>query len=161
MDVVKYPADILRVSCRDITEFSKELEEFSQGMIHSMLNENGIGLAGPQVGMDWNIFIVGIPDEKPLTFINPTIVQTSIETNPYEEGCLSIPGVYADVIRPSALTIQAYNPKGKPFRMDAEGMLARVIQHEMDHLKGVLFIDYLSKPKRERLMKEYKKRMRA
>jgi peptide deformylase len=87
MDVVKYPADILRVSCRDITEFLKRVGRILPGMIHSMLNENGIGLAGPQVGMDWNIFIVGIPDEKPLTFINPTIVQTSIETNPYEEGC--------------------------------------------------------------------------
>ncbi|MDY7029734.1 MAG: peptide deformylase, partial [Spirochaetota bacterium] len=85
---------------------------------------------------------------------------TSQEQLPYEEGCLSIPGVWGDVIRPQAITVQAVNEKGKPFRIDADGILARVIQHEMDHLKGVLFIDHLEENARNKLLKIYDRKQR-
>jgi peptide deformylase len=94
-------------------------------------------------------------------FINPTIIGTSPEISQYEEGCLSIPGLYADVTRPEKVTVQAWNERGRPFTLDAEGLLARVIQHEYDHLEGVLFIDRLSEPKRNRLLTLYDKKMRA
>ena len=91
-------------------------------------------------------------------FINPEITLTSEELSGYEEGCLSIPGIWADVTRPQQIQIQAFNEKGKPFRVDADGILARVIQHELDHLNGVLFIDHVSDRKREKLVKEYEKK---
>ncbi|MFQ3547068.1 MAG: peptide deformylase, partial [Termitinemataceae bacterium] len=121
----------------------------------------GIGLAGPQVGLLQRIFIVHIEGETPRVFINPTIIGTSPEQSQYEEGCLSIPGMYADVNRPEKITIQAWNERGRPFTLDAEGLLARVIQHEYDHLEGVLFIDRLSELKRKRLIALYEKKMRA
>lgn len=161
MEIVKYPADILRQKTEKVTEINGEIFELSQAMIKTMIEGRGIGLAGPQVGKNLSLFTVQLEDDKPLVFINPEITATSLETEPYEEGCLSLPGVYADVIRPSALSIQAWNEKGKLVRMECDGILARVIQHEMDHLKGVLFIDYLTDFKRERLLKLYEKKLKA
>ncbi|MEJ5188891.1 MAG: peptide deformylase, partial [Breznakiellaceae bacterium] len=97
----------------------------------------------------------------PRVFINPSIIQTSPELTEYEEGCLSIPGLYGEVKRPEAVRIQAWNERGRPFTLDAEGLLARVIQHEYDHLEGVLFIDRLSEPKRKKLLALYDKKLRA
>ena len=91
-------------------------------------------------------------------FINPEILETSIETGPYEEGCLSLPGVYHNVIRPLRVKIQAQDVKGKAFVLDADGLLARVIQHENDHLKGKLYIDHLDEVERELIIKAYEKR---
>jgi len=88
------------------------------------------------------------------------LFRSSIETGVFEEGCLSLPGIYEDVVRPLAVTIQAYNPKGRPFRRDCTGYLARIFQHELDHLRGVLFIDYLSPMKRDRVLKQYEKNLK-
>jgi len=130
-------------------------------MVETMRIGNGVGLAGPQVGLHKRIFVTEAPGDGVRIFINPEIIETSQEQVPYEEGCLSIPGVYADVIRPATVTVQALNEKGKPFTIKAEGFLARVIQHEYDHLKGVLFIDHLPEKKKEKVLKIYEKRMRA
>jgi peptide deformylase len=102
-----------------------------------------------------------IADDKPRVFINPQIVSTGLETGPFEEGCLSIPGLWAEVTRPLEISVQAFDLKGKPFRIDADGYLARVIQHEIDHLNGVLFVDRLPEKKRARALDLYMKKMRA
>ena len=152
-------SDVLRKRCATIAVFDKKLEDLAIAMIDSMHNSDGIGLAGPQVGVEKRIFVCHVPEDDPRIFINPDIIGTSQEISPYEEGCLSIPGVYSDVMRPRSITLQAWTLEGKPFRMEAEGILARVIQHEMDHLKGILFIDHLSEKKRQRVVSLYEKRM--
>ena len=151
--------DVLRKKCSSVVDFDKKLEDLVVAMIDSMHSNNGIGLAGPQIGVEKRLFVCHVPKEEPRVFINPEIIGTSQEISPYEEGCLSIPGVYSEVMRPRAITVQAWTLKGKPFKMDTEGILARVIQHEIDHLKGVLFIDHLTEKKRMRIVSQYKKRM--
>ncbi len=141
-----------------IADVDRLVYDLSQAMIETMREGNGIGLAGPQVGELRRIFVCHVSGDIPRVFINPEIIQTSQDLATMEEGCLSIPGIYADVVRPAAVTVQAWNEKGRPFRIDAEGSLARVIQHEMDHLNGVLFLDHLSERKRDRLTKVYWKR---
>jgi peptide deformylase len=151
-------SDVLRKKCATIAVFDKQLENLAVAMIDSMHASDGIGLAGPQVGVEKRIFVCHVPDDEPRIFINPDIIGTSQEISPYEEGCLSIPGVYSEVMRPEAITLQAWSLAGKSFKMDASGILARVIQHEMDHLKGVLFIDHLTEKKRQRVVSQYEKR---
>ncbi|GHV88217.1 peptide deformylase [Spirochaetia bacterium] len=130
----------------------------AEEMIEALHAGKGIGLAGPQVGLSKRIFVVQVEGEAPRVFINPTIIGTSQDLVKYEEGCLSIPGIWAEVMRPAAVKVQAWNEKGRPFTLDAEGILARVIQHEYDHLEGMLFIDRLSVPKRDRVLLKYEKR---
>ena len=158
LNILTLGDDVLRKKCATIAVFDKNLEDLVVAMIDSMHANDGIGLAGPQVGVEKRLFVCHVPDEEPRVFINPDIIGTSQEVSPYEEGCLSIPGVYSDIIRPKSITLQAWSLDGKPFKMEAEGMLARVIQHEMDHLKGVLFIDHLSEKKRQRIVSQYEKR---
>ena len=126
-------------------------------MFETMHINRGIGLAAVQVGKLIRLFITDIPKYGPLVFINPEVVETSVDQSTYEEGCLSIPDVNADVVRPTQVRIQAWNLKGRPFTMDAEDIQARVIQHEFDHLNGLLFIDRINPKKRERLVKHYEK----
>jgi len=160
MEIVRYPADILRQKTVPVTEFSPALALLAQDMITTMVEGRGIGLAAPQVGQLISLFVAQQEDGKSLVFVNPEIIGTSLETIPYEEGCLSIPGMYEEVVRPEAVLVQAYNEKGRPFKRECSGLLARIIQHELDHLKGVLFIDYLSPMKRDRLLKQYQKNLK-
>ncbi len=157
LNILTLGDDVLRRKCATIAVFDKKLEDLAVAMIDSMHASDGIGLAGPQVGVEKRIFVCHVPDDEPRVFINPDIIGTSQEISPYEEGCLSIPGVYSDVIRPVEITLQAWSLDGKSFKMEAEGILARVIQHEMDHLKGILFIDHLSEKKRLRVLSQYEK----
>jgi len=124
-------------------------------MFESMREYKGIGLAAVQVGSLYRLFITEVGGDKPRVFVNPEILETSLEQASYEEGCLSIPGIDADVVRSQRVRVQAWNEKGKPFSLDAEDLLARVVQHEYDHLNGVLFIDRLDPKKRERLVRQY------
>lgn len=160
MEIVRYPADILRQKTSLVTEFDATLAQLADAMVATMVAGRGIGLAAPQVGQLLSLFIAQEEDGKPLVFVNPEIIGTSLETVPYEEGCLSIPGMYEEVVRPEAVLIQAYNVRGRPFKKECSGLLARIVQHEADHLKGVLFIDYLSDMKRERLLKQYQKNLK-
>ncbi|MEI8094712.1 MAG: peptide deformylase [Spirochaetales bacterium] len=160
MEIVKYPADILRQKTTPVVNFDKELKEFTDAMITTMVEGRGIGLAAPQVGSLQSIFVLQVEEGKPLVFINPEIVGTSVETMAYEEGCLSIPGMYEEVVRPVAIQIQAFNAKGRRIKMECDDLLARVFQHEFDHLKGVLFIDYLNEMKRSRLLAQYEKNLK-
>ena len=131
--------------------------KLAKEMIETLYAGEGIGLAGPQVGLPERIFVINLGDGNPLVFINPSIVETSQEILKYEEGCLSIPGIYTDVMRPRAVKVQAWNEKGRPFTLEADGLLARVILHEYDHLEGILFIDRIPAQKRDRILAKFEK----
>lgn len=161
MQIITLGDEVLRKKALPIAEIDASLVAFANEMIESMRIGRGVGLAGPQVSSLLRIFVTEIDGDKARVFINPSIIETSPELSEYEEGCLSIPGMYADVQRPSQLRVQAWNERGRPFTIDADGMLARVILHEYDHLEGTLFIDRLSEAKREKLLSLYEKRKRA
>jgi peptide deformylase len=157
LKIVKLGGDILRRKAVPVTAFDPELEETVARMIVLLKEAKGVGLAAPQVGIGERFFVVRIGGEGPFVFVNPSIIETSTETVVCEEGCLSLPGVQADVVRPAVIKIQAFDTKGRPFTAECDGIMARVIQHENDHLDGVLFYDHLSEIKRQRLLEKYKK----
>ncbi|MFA6507936.1 MAG: peptide deformylase [Treponemataceae bacterium] len=160
MEILTLGNEILRQKAASIADINGDIVKLAQDMIEAMHLGRGIGLAGPQVGVLSRIFVVHADGDIPRVFINPSIIQTSAELVEYEEGCLSIPTMYADVTRPEMIRVQAWNERGRPFTIDAEGLLARVIQHEYDHLEGTLFIDRLSDVKRDRLVALYEKKKR-
>jgi peptide deformylase len=143
-----------------VPDIDANIASLAAEMFQSMEQARGLGLAAVQVGRLVRLFVTSVPRDKPRVFINPDILETSIEQVPYEEGCLSIPGLNADVERPATIRVQAWNEKGRPFTMTVDGLLARVIQHELDHLNGVLFIDRLEAKKRGRLLAEYDDKLR-
>lgn len=145
----------LRTISQPVENIDGKLIEFADAMVKSIQGK-GIGLAAPQVGRNERFFVIQLSeDEKPLYFFNPQIIGTSEKLSSYEEGCLSIPETYAKIKRPAIVTVQAFNRRGRPFTLEAEGLLATVIQHEYDHLQGKLFIDYLPQRKREKLTKHF------
>ena len=161
MEILILGNELLRQKAAPIKKINGGYEKIAAEMIDALHRGKGIGLAGPQVGLMERIFVIHIEGDVPRVFINPSIIGTSQDMVKYEEGCLSLPGIWADVQRPSAVRVQAWNEKGRPFTLEAGGILARVIQHEQDHLEGVLFIDRLSEPKRNRVLAKFKKRSRA
>lgn len=161
MEIVILGNDVLRQKAAPVADINTEIKDLANRMIETMIRGKGIGLAAPQVGLASRLFVVGIDGDVPRVFINPSLLETSEDQSDYEEGCLSIPGVYSKVSRSSNIRIQAWNERGRPFTLDADGLLARVILHEYDHLEGMLFIDRLSEMKRNRLISQYEKRMRA
>lgn len=148
--------EILRTRSEPVKDINQELVDYTNRMIKS-IDGVGIGLAAPQVGRNERFFVCHLDQMDPLVFINPEIIGTSEELSSYEEGCLSIPGMYGDVKRPAVIEIQAWNQKGRPFKLEADGLLATCIQHELDHLNGTLFIDHMSERKRIKLLKKYNK----
>jgi peptide deformylase len=144
--------DILRQKSEQVLKVDDDLRGFIKDMFETLAREKGVGLAAVLVGRLIRVFITNVSHDKPRVFINPEIIETSIEEDLYEEGCLSIPGINSDVNRPYAVKIQAYNEKEKPFTISCEDMLARVIQHENDHLNGILFIDRLTPELKQELI---------
>jgi peptide deformylase len=158
MNVIKLGNEQLRKKSEPVKNINADYESLALDMIETLHSHGGIGLAAPQVGILERMFVIHVENDSPRVFINPSIIETSEETVAFEEGCLSIPGVYCDVKRPKFISVQAWNEKGKPFTInDASGILARVILHESDHLDGVLFIDHLSEAKRDRILEKYEK----
>lgn len=155
LQLVLHPDSLLRETSEKITELGPDVVRLADAMIEKMHGARGIGLAGVQVGHLQRLFVTHVEGDKPRVFINPTIIETSVEMDEYDEGCLSIPAIYADVRRPYAIRVQAWNERGRPFNLDADGLLARVIQHENDHLNGVLFIDHLTDAVRGDVMLDY------
>ena len=155
LELVIHPDALLREKSNRVTDINADTVQLTDAMVTTMHRARGIGLAGVQIGRLERLFVTHVDRDKPRVFINPTIIETSLDVGAYEEGCLSIPAVYADVVRPLAVKVQAWNEKGRPFTIDAEGLLARVIQHELDHLNGVLFIDYLTDAVRDNAMVDY------
>ena len=138
-NIRKYGDDILRKNCRDVEQIDKRLLTLIKDMFETMYEADGVGLAAPQVGILKRLFVVDIGD-GPLVFINPEIIETS-GTQIDDEGCLSLPGRMEEVMRPNYVKARAINEKGEEFEIEAEGLLARAILHEYDHLNGTLFID--------------------
>lgn len=161
LDIYTIGAEVLRQKALPIERFDEELASLVETMFETMKQGKGVGLAATQVGLTHRLFVVHIDGDKPRVFINPEIMETSIDLSSFEEGCLSIPGVYAELDRPAEIGIQAMNERGRRFSIGATGFLARVIQHELDHLDGVLFTDRLPERSREKLLAQYEKRMRA
>jgi peptide deformylase len=143
--IVMYPADILEQECKEVTKFDKKLAKLLNDMYDTMIENDGVGLAAPQIGLDQQIAVVDVDDEHgTIEMINPRILETSGEqTGP--EGCLSFPGIYGEVTRPYFVKIEALDRKGKPYTLKAEGFLARAVQHEIDHLHGKLFTSLVSR----------------
>jgi peptide deformylase len=161
LTIVRLGDPVLKKHCSVVPEVNEEVRSLVTGMIEAMDRERGVGLAAPQVGRLLRLFVARIPGDEARVFINPDILETSIEQEPFEEGCLSIPGLYTDVIRPSSVRVQAWNLKGRPFTLNADGYLGRVIQHEFDHLNGILFIDRIDPRKRQRLLAAYEAKVEA
>jgi peptide deformylase len=157
MRIITLGDELLRRKAEKIEKIDGETAALVKEMVETLHEGQGVGLAGPQVGLLKRIFVVHIEGDEPRAFINPSIIETSQETVKHEEGCLSVPGVWADVVRPKTVKVQAWNEKGRPFTMETDGILARVILHEYDHLDGVLFIDRLPEQKRERLLVKMRK----
>ena len=145
LEIHKLGADVLRQPARRIGKVNEKVRELARDMLRSMYTAKGIGLAAPQVGVHQQLLVIDLDLENattpPLVLINPEITSCSAGLDTYEEGCLSIPGVYLDVIRPSAIELSFRDEMGRPRKMKADGLMARCIQHEMDHLNGVLFVD--------------------
>ena len=160
LEIVTYGHEALSKKALALTEFGADIPVFVEEMYEAMIKGRGIGLAAPQVDRNIRLFVTGVDNDKLRVFINPEIIATSPEEVDYEEGCLSLPGLYTQVTRPSVIKIQAWNEKGRPFTLEAEGILARVILHENDHLDGILFIDRLSAAKRERALAQYLRKIR-
>jgi peptide deformylase len=158
MNVLHLGNETLRQKAVPVEEITDEIRSLVTEMFETMEREEGVGLAAPQVGRSIRLFVVKADDGIERTFINPQIVATSQETCVYEEGCLSIPKYYEDVVRPERITVQARNEKGRRFNLEAEGFLARVIQHEYDHLEGVLFIDRIDPDKKAKIEQKFLKK---
>lgn len=152
---------VLREKAAPIEDINDNIRALAQEMLVVMKETDGIGLAGPQIGISRRIFVVRADDGIDRVFINPQIIGTSTEICGYEEGCLSIPGFYEDVIRPERITVQAQNENGRRFTLEAEGLLARVIQHENDHLDGILFIDRINPEKKDKIVAKFQKKYSA
>lgn len=136
---------VLRQPAKRVAKVDDEIREIVRQMLETMYSEDGIGLAAPQVAINKQIIVVDCepdkPEAKPLVLINPVIKKFSKETCTGQEGCLSIPGVYLDVERPEAIEVSFKDEQGRPQTIKADGLLSRAIQHEIDHLNGVLFVD--------------------
>ncbi|MCR5606636.1 MAG: peptide deformylase [Treponema sp.] len=161
MRICKLGEDVLRQKCESVKpeEINDEMRALFNEMFETMISANGVGLAAPQVGIAKRFFVVIADDDVRRVFINPEITKTSTEVEEYDEGCLSIPGIYETIVRPKKVSITALNEFGKRFVIeDAEGLLARVIQHENDHLDGVLYIDRGDAAFKEDTIEKFKKR---
>ncbi|EJF83492.1 peptide deformylase [Bartonella elizabethae Re6043vi] len=160
--LVTLPDPILREISKPIEHFDAALQKLADDMLETMYRAKGIGLAAIQIGIPLRMLVMDIsPNEEPknpLVIINPEILWLSEERNIYKEGCLSIPDYFAEVERPKRLRVRYQNREGKQTEIEADDLLATCLQHEMDHLDGRLFIDYISKIKRDMVIRKFKKR---
>ena len=156
------PDPVLRRVAEPVTAVDDRIKSLADDMLETMYAAPGIGLAAPQIGISERLVVLDVATEDdaepaPMVLINPEIVARSEETSVYEEGCLSIPEYTEDVERPARVTVRYLDREGAERTVDADGLLATCLQHEIDHLNGVLFVDYLSRLKRERVLKKFAK----
>jgi peptide deformylase len=156
---------VLRDPAEPVEHFDDELRALVEDMFATMYHAEGIGLAAPQVGISRRLLVIDVRDDENreggrYALVNPEIVVSSAETDRASEGCLSIPGLEEVVERPSAVEVRAYDPEGRPVTIEADDLLARALQHEIDHLDGVLFLDRVSALKRRMLLKKWRKLQR-
>jgi peptide deformylase len=166
-DILTVPDPLLKKVSTPVEAVDDELRALMDDMLETMYDAPGIGLAAVQIGVPKRVIVMDISpregegERAPRHFVNPEILWRSEETLPYEEGCLSVPEIYDEVERPAKVKLRYLNYLGETIEEDAEGVFAVCIQHEMDHLDGVLFIDHLSRLKRERAVSKVKKAAKA
>jgi peptide deformylase len=153
LNILRYPDPRLHKVAKPVTEFGERLQTLVRDMAETMYDAPGVGLAASQIDVHEQLVVIDITETKDAlqVFINPEITWASDDKQVYDEGCLSVPGVYDGVERPSKVRVKALDLEGKPFELEAEGLLAVCIQHEMDHLMGKVFVEYLSPLKRNRI----------
>ncbi len=153
LPILRYPDPRLNKVAQRVNVVDDSIRQLVRDMAQTMYEAPGIGLAATQVDVHLRVIVIDITDAKEelRVFINPEIVATSRDSKVYEEGCLSVPGVYDEVERPDRITVKALDENGQPFELDADGLLAVCIQHEMDHLEGKVFVQYLSRLKQGRI----------
>ncbi|MBB3119083.1 peptide deformylase [Pseudoduganella violacea] len=163
LNILRYPDPRLHKVAKPVTVFDARLAKLVEDMAETMYDAPGIGLAATQVDVHERVVIVDISETKDqlTAFINPEVVWASEDKHVYEEGCLSVPGIYDGVERPSRVKVRAQDVKGEFFEIEADELLAVCIQHEMDHLQGKVFVEYLSPLKRNRIKTKLQKEERA
>ena len=163
-EILTAPDPRLREISKPVEAVDDSTRALMDDMLETMYDAPGIGLAAIQIGVPLRIIVMDLAREdeepQPRYFVNPVILDPSEETKPYEEGCLSVPEYYEEVDRPARCVVEYLDYHGEAQRLEAEGLLAVCIQHEMDHLEGVLFIDHLSRLKRDRILRKLKKEQR-
>ena len=161
LEILHYPDPRLRNCARPVDVVDEDVKTLVDNMLETMYAAPGIGLAATQVNVDRRVIVIDISEDKsqPLCFINPELEETDGQVE-LEEGCLSVPGIYETVQRAEQIRVRAVNREGESFTLDAEGLLAVCIQHEIDHLDGKLFVDYLSRLKQQRIRKKAQKQQR-
>src|SRR5690606_24725771 len=167
LNILRYPDPRLHKTAKPVTQFDERLKKLVADMAETMYDAPGIGLAATQVDVHEQVIVIDTSENRSdlRAFINPEILWASDERQVYDEGCLSVPGIYDGVERPARVKVRAFDADGKPFELEADGLLAVCIQHEMDHLKGKVFVEYLSPLKRTRsktkLLKEERELARS
>lgn len=161
LEILHYPDPRLRNCARPVDVVDEDVKTLVDNMLETMYAAPGIGLAATQVNVDQRVIVIDVSEDKsqPLCFINPELDETDGQVE-LEEGCLSVPGIYETVQRAEQIRVRAVNREGESFTLDAEGLLAVCIQHEIDHLDGKLFVDYLSRLKQQRIRKKAQKQQR-
>jgi peptide deformylase len=159
LPIIIHPDPRLKKTSAPVSDLSDDLRKLSQDMLETMYDAPGIGLAAPQVGVMSRLIVLDCEKEegatpRPLVMFNPEVVSTSEETSVYEEGCLSIPDQFADITRPEAVTVAWLDENGNPREEEFDGLWATCVQHEIDHLNGKLFIDYLKPLKRQMITRK-------
>ena len=160
LDILKYPDKRLRTIAKPVVSVDETIKQQVKDMFETMYEAPGIGLAATQINFHQRIIVIDISDEcnEPICLINPEVIEKSGEIQ-WEEGCLSVPDYYENVIRANDIKVQALNQHGETFELEASEMLSVCIQHEIDHLDGILFVDHLSKLKQKRLKKKTEKKV--
>ena len=161
LNILKYPDERLHTVAKPVAQIDERIQTLVADMLETMYASHGIGLAATQVDVHERVVVMDLTEEhnEPRVFINPVITHKDGETT-YEEGCLSVPGIYDTVTRAERVTVEACNEKGEKFTLEADGLLAICIQHELDHLLGKVFVEYLSPLKRNRIKSKMLKRQR-
>ena len=163
--ILTEPDPILRKKCEPLEKVDTETKQLMDDMLETMYAAPGIGLAAIQVGILKRLVVIdvskGEEEKKPMFLINPQIIHRSKKTSIYEEGCLSLPGQFAEIERPAECTLKYIDYNGKEKELKVDGLLATCVQHEVDHLNGILFIDYLSKLKKDMIIKKLVKQKKG
>ena len=163
--ILTEPNKILRQKSLPVENVDKDIQSLMDDMLETMYAAPGIGLAAIQVGIPKRVIVLDIEQKEgkknPIFLVNPEIIEKSKNNSTYEEGCLSVPGQFAEIDRPDKCHVKYLDYHGQPKEIKAEGMLATCIQHEMDHLEGILFIDYLSKLKKTMIIKKLSKQQKV
>jgi len=154
--ILEYPTPMLRGRAQEIENIDGRIKELSEEMIEALARAGGLGLAAPQIGESLRLIIIDIGEDFHI-LVNPEVVEVDERSAPFTEGCLSLPGIEAEVRRPTRALIRGYTLEEKEVELEREDLVARVLLHEIDHLDGVLFIDHLGAAKRTMLLKEYER----